>query len=386
MPNPVKINTEKVKQVIGLKKKTQNQIEEPKEGLNSFLENEIQNEKIAKENSKNFSNPISKFFEKKEVKNDSKSLIVTNLIQNNELSVDIKETKLTPKNKRFEFIKNPAYSIAILFSLVSGLLFVYTAFAERAVALGAPKVPYENLVLGIFCALLVLDLLFVFFIKTSRIKRFHIFFALITLQISCFFYALKIFGTSLFTIYNFSVNTQIIIFLMPVLILLQAIGIIQEKNRIWVNIAQAFIILNQLFSTVKIFNEQSFAKKQFSSDVFNTIFDFPPFVWVLFATLALATLSTYSLKQGYTRFIFVVGMMFPILNILLYTRVSTYWYQTIMALIVWDMFYMPMFESEKETSDKHVMSRLMVSSIYHIALFTLLLIFNTVLNFVIVRP
>jgi hypothetical protein len=154
----------------------------------------------------------------------------------------------------------------------------------------------------------------------------------------------------------------------------------------WVNIAQVFVILNQLFSTVKLFNENSFSKKNFSTSIFNTIFDFPPFVWVLFATIALAILSTYNLKQGYTRFIFVVGMMFPILNLLLYTRTSTYWYQTILGLIVWDMIYTPMFEAENEHTDKNVMARLMVSSVYHLALFVLVLIFNTVLNFIIVKP
>jgi hypothetical protein len=306
--------------------------------------------------------------------------------ESNELSLDIKVGKEKVQSKWYSFLKNPIYYVAFAFATISGILFVYTALSEKAAQLGAPNIKYETLIIYIGLILLTLDLFFVFLISKNFNKRIHIFTALITLQISAFLYSLKIYGSELFTVYGITVTTQIVIILLPIIIFLQALDIIQDKNRMWVNIAQVFVILNQLFSTVKLFNENSFGKKQFSSDFFNTLFDFPPFVWVLFATVALGILSTYNLKQGYTRFIFVVGMLFPILNLLLYTRVSTYWYQTIMALIIWDMIYTPMFEAEKEHTDVNVMARLMVSSIYHLALFSFLLIFNTVLNFIIVKP
>jgi hypothetical protein len=317
----------------------------------------------------------------------SKSLIVTSKQnQTHDLSVDVKKEKLKIKTTWFQKFNKPVNYIAILITLTSAIMFVYSGLSEKAVQLGAPDLKLEKVLIGAFVALLVLDVAFVYFLGKTFIQRVHIFFALATLQISAFLYSLKIYGTELYKVGNFTITTQIALAILPVIILLQAIDLIQNKNRMWVNIAQVFVILNQLFSTVKVFNENSFTKKQFSSPVLNFIFDFPPFVWVGFATIALAILSTYNLKQGYTRFIFVIGMMFPILNMLLYTRVTTPWYQTILGLIVWDMIYTPMFEAEKDTTDEKVISKLMVSSVYHIALFVVFLIFNTVLNFLIVKP
>jgi hypothetical protein len=317
----------------------------------------------------------------------SKSLIITKKPEaSNDLSVDVKEVKVEKKISWFQKFNKPVNYIAILITITSAVMFVYSGLSEKAVQLGAPDIRLEKVLLGVFLALLVLDVAFVYFLGKTFVQRVHIFLALATLQISAFLYSLKIYGTELYRIGNFTITTQIALAILPIIILLQAIDLIQNKNRMWVNIAQVFVILNQLFSTVKVFNENSFTKKQFSSPALNFIFDFPPFVWVGFATIALAILSTYNLKQGYTRFIFVIGMMFPILNMLLYTRVTTPWYQTILGLIVWDMIYTPMFEAEKDATDEKVAAKLMVSSVYHIALFVMFLIFNTVLNFLIVRP
>lgn len=355
----------------------------------------IETKKITREDL-TVNNPIDFFKSKpKKVENrqtftvdqDKTLLITTKSDQDNTLNIDVGETTFIPIKKWNDFLQVPIYYVAFITALVSGGLFFYTALQEKASAIGVPNIKLENLIIFTSLCLTVLDIIFVYLMpKRSLTKSLHIFFALITLQISAFLYSLKIYGTELFKVGPIMVTTSIVIPILAIIIFLQALDIIQNKNRMWVNIAQVFVILNQLFSTVKLFDENSFSKKNFGSSIFNTIFDFPPFVFVMFATIALAILSTYNLKQGLTRFIFVVGMMFPILNLLLYTRASTYWYQTIMALIVWDMIYNPMFEAEKEHTDKNVMARLMVSSVYHLALFVLVLVFNTVLNFIIVKP
>ena len=177
-----------------------------------------------------------------------------------------------------------------------------------------------------------------------------------------------------------------IIFFLPIIIFLFLIDVIQKRNRLWVNIIVVFMILNQLFSTIKLLNENSFEKKEFSIDLLNKVFELPPFVWVLFATISLAVVSTFNLKQGFTRFIFVMGAMLPVLNLIVYTRVSTYWYQSILGLIVWDMLYTPMFEVEKETTDSRVIAKLNISIVYHLVLFIVLLVINTTLNFIYVKP
>jgi hypothetical protein len=410
MSKPVKISFDKPKQVIGsfLKPKPTTKIinkssdqvisSQAPDSLEIKTEEQKQATTTVKNIEKNnigVNNPLD-FFKAKQKKQEhpaaftvdsGKSLLITSKPkEDTTLSVDLREPTIIPIKKWNDFLREPIYYVAIITALVSGALFFYTALQEKAASIGVPNIKLENLVIFTFLSLVILDVIFVYLIKKKLVQSLHIFSALITLQVSAFLYSLKIYGAELFTLGPVQVTTSVVIPLLAIIIFLQALDIIQNKNRMWVNIAQVFVILNQLFSTVKLFNENSFSKKNFSTSIFNTIFDFPPYVWVLFATIALAILSTYNLKQGYTRFIFVVGMMFPILNLLLYTRTSTYWYQTIMGLIVWDMIYTPMFEAENEHTDKNVMARLMVSSVYHLALFMLVLIFNTVLNFIIVKP
>jgi hypothetical protein len=414
MSKQVKISFDKPKQVIGsfLKPKPTTKIinKSTDQVITSqatdSLETKTEDQKQATTTVKNIesnnigvNNPLD-FFKAKQKKQEhpasfsvdsGKSLLITSKPkEETTLSVDLREPTIIPIKKWNDFLQEPVYYVAMITALVSGALFFYTALQEKAASIGVPNIKLENLVIFTFLSLVILDIIFVYLIRKkftqSVTQSLHVFFALITLQVSAFLYSLKIYGAELFTLGPVQVTTSAVIPLLAIIIFLQALDIIQNKNRMWVNIAQVFVILNQLFSTVKLFNENSFSKKNFSSSIFNTIFDFPPYIWVLFATIALAILSTYNLKQGYTRFIFVVGMMFPILNLLLYTRTSTYWYQTIMGLIVWDMIYTPMFEAENEHTDKNVMARLMVSSVYHLALFMLVLIFNTVLNFIIVKP
>lgn len=418
MPKPLKINFEKPKQVIGsfLKPKTtakliNNPLAKSSDqvvtsqviGNNNTDQLSTTDDLVtlnipadnAPKDSLKINNPFE-LFKAKQQKfkaepafsvDSTKSLLITTKIQEeSSLNTEFREPTITAITKWNDFLKVPAYYIALVIAIASGALFFYTALQEKAASIGVPNIKLENLVIFTFLSLAILNIIFVYLLNKKLTQRFHIFFALITLQISAFLYSLKIYGSELFSYGPITITTSIVIPLLALVIFLQAIDIIQNKNRMWVNIAQVFVILNQLFSTVKLFNENSFSRKNFSSSIFNTIFDFPPYLWVLFATIALAILSTYNLKQGYTRFIFVVGMMFPILNLLLYTRTSTYWYQTIMGLIVWDMIYTPMFEAENEHTDKNVMARLMVSSVYHLSLFVIVLIFNTVLNFIIVKP
>ncbi len=363
------------------------------EALVKFNQNSQSNEDLEVTEKKSFGVRVKGIFVKPKQKvtpistEPTKSLIITKTPEgSNDLSVDVKQAKVPKSVTWFSKINKPVNYIAILITITSAIMFIYSGLSEKAVQFGAPDVRLEKVLLTTFGILLFLDIAFVYFLGKNNVQRIHIFFALATLQISAFLYSLKVYGTELYKIGGFTITTQIALAILPIIILLQAIDLIQNKNRMWVNIAQVFVILNQLFSTVKVFNENSFTKKQFSSPILNFIFDFPPFVWVGFATIALAILSTYNLKQGYTRFIFVIGMMFPILNLLLLTRVTTPWYQTLLGLIVWDMIYTPMFDAEKDTTDDRVVSKLMVSSVYHIALFVIFLIFNTILNFVIVKP
>ncbi|MGL4758136.1 MAG: hypothetical protein ACRCXZ_02285 [Patescibacteria group bacterium] len=322
---------------------------------------------------------------KNEFQESDKSLITTAKPENKDVSTYVKEVKLEKKDPWFKQFMKPEYGIAFLISLVCAFLFIFAGGSNAITKLLGDKFRLETVLKVILGILLVLDFVFLFLIGKNWHQRLHVFVALLTLQFSAFLYSMKVTNTELFKVSELAVTTQIALGIMPIIIFMQMVDLIQKKNRMWVNIGQVFIILNQLFSTVKVFNENSLPKKQFSFPFINWLLDLPPSVWVLFATIGLAILSTYNLKQGYTRFIFVMGMMFPILNMLLLTRVTTTWYQTILALIVWDMIYTPMFEAEKEKTDDRVISRLMVSSVYHIVLFAIFLTFNTVLNFVISR-
>lgn len=315
--------------------------------------------------------------------NSSNSIVKLNSSEgSHDLSVDVKIEKIVIKDKWYQQYVKPEYFLALVISLISAVLFFYSGISDKMLQKGVPDIKLEKVILFTFSALVIFDLIFVFLLGKNILQKLHIFVALITLQISAFLYSLKIYGSEIIRINDLSITTQVVLVILPIIIFLQIIDIIQKKNRMWVNIAQVFVILNQLFSTVKVFNDKSFTKQQFSSPILNGLFDLPPFVWVGFATIALAILSTYNLKQGYTRFIFVIGMMFPILNLLLFTKVTTPWYQTILGLIVWDMIYTPMYEAESEVNDDRVVSRLMVSSVYHIALYSAFLLFNTILNFI----
>lgn len=319
--------------------------------------------------------------------NDSTSSALS-LKQNTNLDF-VEEVEIyKPKLKTLAWYQNSNYYLALLISFCSLVFLTFLTYTDKLNSLGFSNINHLHVIIGSGLLMLVLDLILIFKISkgVSFVKNLHNFFAIFVVQLSAVLYSLKIYGADVFSVNGFMFNTSMIVFLFPVLTFFFLIDVIQKKNRMLVNIAVVFIILNQLFSTVRLFNENSFEKKEFGLDIVNKIFELPPFVWVLFATVSLAIITTFNLKQGFTRFIFVVGMMLPILNMITYTRVSTYWYQSILGLIVWDMFYTPMYESEKDTTDNRVMSKLMVSSIYHLILFVGLLALNTVVNFINVRP
>lgn len=327
---------------------------------------------------------------KEEITNQNNNLTITKplIAKPDELITYTPKLKATKKKTDFlAILKDPRIYIALSISITSGILFFYTTFSSQSIffSLFGNDIKLQHLIVITSILLFLFNAFFVFLLKKNLIASIHIFTALATLQISSFLYSLRIFGVELFSYSNVTITTQIVIVILPIIILLQTLDLIQNKNRMWVVITQVFVVFNQLFSNIKFLNDNNFQDKSFSAGVINILFGLPTFFWVFFATLGIAILSTYKLKKVGMRFVFVFGVMFPILNILIFTKVSTYWYQTIMALIVWDMFYTPMHEGEQET-DKRILSKLTVSSVYHIFLFLVLLVFNTVYNFLVVTP
>ena len=306
-------------------------------------------------------------------------IVIANTINNSLPSTYVapKKTVTQVVKKGIQSLFDPLHIISYLIAATACVLFIYTSLSENIAAWRIPDARLERVYFISLGIMVVLDMILVFFITRNFFKGLYIFLALFTLQFSAFIYALKVFGSTVFVYNSIAVTTDIVVLILPLIIFMQCLGIIQNKNRLWVNIAQAILIFSQFFSIIPFLTDSS---KQFNNPVYTAIFQFPALVWTIFASLAIAILTSYGMKRKVRNFTFTFLTILPLLNIIMLTKTTTYWYQTILALIVWDLIYTPLLESDTENTDSRVIPKLFVSTVYHSFLLILLMAISTYFN------
>jgi hypothetical protein len=319
-----------------------------------------------------------------ELTNSSKmgnKMLVINPVENlKSVSDYVKPTISGVAKKVVTTIFDPLHIISYLIGITACILFVYTALSEKIFFLKMPALRLERVTLISFAIMLFLDLLLVFFITRKAFKGFYIYLALFTLQTSCFLYAFRLNGVQIASVNNISITTNWSLAILPFVIFMQCLGIIQNKNRLWLNIIQCCIIFAQLFGTVNLLNDLYYDPNLQANSIYKFIRGIPVYVWTTFSTIAIAILTSYGFKKKLTYFFFTFIVMFPIINLILLTKSQTYWYQTILALIIWDLLYNPILEIDTESTDVRVLPKLIVSGVYHVVLFLAILLINGYLN------
>jgi hypothetical protein len=314
--------------------------------------------------------------------NQEKKMVIISSNPAYQLNTEVKEPAIGIIAKGVNILFDPLHIVSYLIGISACVLFIYTALSEKISFLKIPVLRLERVTLISFAIMIVLDVILVFFITRKPLKGIYTFLALSTLQIACFLFAFRLSGASITSINTFTLTTNYIVFLLPLIIFMQCLGIIQNKNRLWVNILQSMVIFAQLFGTLKLLNEFSYNPELLANSIYKIVRIIPPYVWTTFSALAVAVLTSYGLKKKFVYFFFTFLVMVPLLNILMLTKSDTYWYQTILALIVWDLMYIPILEADRENTDERVLPKLLVSGVYHIILFLTVLIINGYLNII----
>jgi hypothetical protein len=277
---------------------------------------------------------------------------------------------------------DPLHIVSYLIGLTACVLFVYTALADKISILRLPNLRLELVSQLSFAVMVLLDVVLVYFITTKIRKGLYIFLALFVMQLVCFLYTFRLSGTVLFHIGSWTVTTNLVVLLLPIIIFWQCLDIINNRNTLLLKILQAGFIFAQLYSTISLLNSLTYDSELQVNSIYKLIRQVPFYVWSTFSAFVVALLTSYGLRKRTATFIFVLLVMIPTLNIIMLTRTTTFWYQTLLALIVWDLIYQPIFEVDQDVNDSRALPKLFVSSVYHIFLFACVLCINSYINLI----
>lgn len=151
----------------------------------------------------------------------------------------------------------------------------------------------------------------------------------------------------------------------------------KHKNKIYLLAPQVLLFALNIFSLLSFIAIDRTNLRNFSQDWLIQVFSAPDWLWLLLLTLAVSAISVLNLnmekRQRVILFTSVMTLMlFPIFQIINKFSIL-YSYKTVLALIIWDLVYLPLRLSALKIPDPRFRFKLVLSTSYHLALILIIL-------------
>ncbi|MEI6728737.1 MAG: hypothetical protein WCK98_03790 [bacterium] len=174
---------------------------------------------------------------------------------------------------------------------------------------------------------------------------------------------------------NKSFYPFIIAFLTALILLVNYDLFGKKKYHFYILVIQVLLFSLQSFSWINLLAASRVEVISFHEDLLSNILKLPSWLWLAVSSLGITLITISSFGYGsakktliYTPFLFYIFFqMFLVVENLNFANFF-YWQKTLLFLIFWDFVYLPLKYIIKNTKDDKYQPRLVVSTIYHVAL------------------
>jgi hypothetical protein len=292
----------------------------------------------------------------------------------------IRGDEYLPISKRFtNFLSGQLNSLfALQLSILSALYFLIIAYPEYFSFIpGFSQRVFASFILVFY---LVYSLAVCYFQDWSRRKVFSVW-----AQVALVF----LFAVAYFTrINNVPLNLLGLTFsTYLVFIPLTAFVFVLNRNFFGVNrtstifgLGQTMLVSLTVFSLLYFLRLDNTGQRSTNNDFLNEFFKLGAEAWLLLGAFAISLSSTLSLKikayyDSFAIFIFFFVTILQSEVVLNYLKIN-YWGKTLILAIIWDYLFNAVRNFLSNPHEKNYFSKLVISTLYHLGLVVLILLFN----------
>jgi hypothetical protein len=150
-------------------------------------------------------------------------------------------------------------------------------------------------------------------------------------------------------------------------------------NKMRFILPQVFLFTIQIYAFLSVLQTDSTEKRSFSIEWLGWIFSIDSIWWIGFASIAITIVSTLILRLESKKNLLAFSglfafLIFQALISIYFFKIDSYWWQTILFLIVWDYIYPPFITIIEEKKDPKFNEKFLVSTVYHAFLFLIVII------------
>jgi len=183
--------------------------------------------------------------------------------------------------------------------------------------------------------------------------------------------------------FGFSISTGVIFIPLTILVFIVNHTLFTgARMRMSVIAAQLFVFFVQAFSLINFLADNKVATLAFREPIIEYILNLPVFVWLAICAAAVSTVSVFnvSLPAQYTNahrwrawagfFVVMLGFLMLINSLSL----SSYWYKTLIMLVIWDFIFTPFQVIFEEKIDPQFQAKIRLSALYHAVLIVVIVV------------
>jgi hypothetical protein len=271
-----------------------------------------------------------------------------------------------------------AYITATVLSILSAWFFLVIGYPNLFAKL--PFFTQRWFGLGILTACLVTTYLACYYSNWKLTKFWSVFVQSNLITLFSFAYYLRL-NNSILGVGNVIISTSLVFIPLTALIFLVNLNLFGSKeSKIYLILPQVLVITLYTFSFLSFINLDRTDVRDFSQDWLLFLFNLPLIFWLVLGSVAIALVSTLNSNVGFDRrkigLVVLFGFLIFQALCLIYSLRFTYWYQTLLLIVVWDFLFHPFKLIMNQVKDPKFRPKMVVSSFYHAFLFFIVMIFG----------
>jgi len=294
-------------------------------------------------------------------------------VETSKLSLQtIKNTLISFYKQNQSIIGSLILTVIVLIYFIS---FTFPSFFENIEYL-KPK----NIFTACFSLHLLISYTFTFFKITDIRKQITAWINLNLFTLVTFVYFLRLEGSNLnFNFINLNLSTSLVMVFFVILNFSLGYYILAEKAiDFWMQMSKVFISTLFFYSWISFLNLDNTQSREFLSDYLNNLFSLSPIFWLLIGAFVIAFQTSFSieikqLKTQIITWIFSTIIFYQIL-VLINIFSFSYWYKTLMFIVLWDFLVKPVSKVLLKTYDDKFTPKLIAHTVYHLILLAIVLI------------
>jgi hypothetical protein len=180
---------------------------------------------------------------------------------------------------------------------------------------------------------------------------------------------------------TFEISTELVFIPLSIFIFFVNKNLFQSnKTTVIYTLGQVILISLCVFSLVYYIEIDSTAQRAYSNDFLLQIFKLPTYLWLVLSAFMISTISTLALKLKDPINLVSIFFFFFLTTIQTEIIVSNlnfgYWAKTLVLITVWDYLFNGVLSFLIHPDYEKHKAKIIVSTIYHIALLAIIFIFN----------